>query len=66
MKLPIPTPNEIYTIADRAESAIYVSGSRTADKHIIENAIRHALAIMIDRLNIQIPQPVGLDLSKPQ
>lgn len=64
MKLPMPTAQEIYSIAERAEAAIYNSGSRNADKHIIENAIRNALDIVVNRLNIQIPQPVGLDLSK--
>lgn len=63
MKLPMPTANEIYTLAERAEAAIYNSGARAADKLIIENAIRNALQIVIDRMNIQIA-PVSLDLSK--
>lgn len=66
MKLPMPNTQEIYNIAERAEKSIYASGSRTADVLIIENAIRHALAIVVDRLDIQIPQPIGLNLSKPQ
>lgn len=65
MKLPMPTAQEIYNIATRSEETIYHSGSRGADKLIIENAIRNALAIVVDRLNIQISQPAGLDLSKP-
>ena len=64
MKLPMPTSQEIYNIAERAETAIYHSNSRTADKLVIENAIRNALALVIDRMDIQIPQPIGLDLSK--
>jgi hypothetical protein len=63
MKLPMPTAQEIYNIAERAELAIYSSNSRTADKHIIENAIRNALQIVIDRMDIQIA-PVSLDLGK--
>jgi hypothetical protein len=63
MKLPMPTAQEIYNLADRAEAAIYNSGARTADKHIIENAIRNALQIVIDRMDIQIA-PVSLDLGK--
>lgn len=64
MKLPMPTAQEIYNIADRAEGAIYNSGSRSADKMIIENAIRNALQVVVDRLNIQIPAPLSIDLSK--
>lgn len=64
MKLPMPTSNEINNLATRAEDAIYRSQSRAADVQIIENAIRNALAIVVDRMNIQIPQPIGLDLSK--
>lgn len=64
MKLPMPTFNEIHNLAVRAEEAIYVSGARKADIQIIENAIRNALAIVVDRLNVEIPQPIGLDLSK--
>jgi hypothetical protein len=63
MKLPMPTAQEIYNTAERAELAIYSSNSRTADKHIIENAIRNALQIVIDRMDIQIA-PVSLDLGK--
>lgn len=64
MKLPMPTAQEIYNIAERAETAIYHSNSRTADKLIIENAIRNALAIVVDRMNIQIPDNLQIDLSK--
>jgi hypothetical protein len=66
MKLQMPTAQEIYNMAERAEQAIYHSDSRAADKLIIENAIRNALAIVVDRMDIQIPQPIGLDLSKLQ
>ena len=65
MKLPMPTAQEIYNIADRAEQSIYNSGSRSADKLIIENAIRNALAIVVDRLNIEVPDGLRIDLSKP-
>jgi len=40
MKLPMPTAQEIYNIAERAEGAIVNSNSRGADRLIIENAIR--------------------------
>ena len=63
MKLPMPTAQEIYNIAERAEAAIYSSGARAADKLIIENAIRNALQIVIDRMDIQLA-PIALDLSK--
>ena len=63
MKLPMPTAQEIYNIADRAEGAIYNSGSRSADKMIIEIAIRNALQIVVDRMNIQVA-PISIDLSK--
>ena len=69
MKLPMPTAQEIYTIAQRAEDAIYNSGARSADRLIIENAIRNALQIVIDRMNIQIgsvTHPLSVDLSKQQ
>lgn len=64
MKLPMPTSSEIAQLAERAEGAIYISQSRTADRLIIENAIRNALQLVIDRMDIQIPQPIGLDLGK--
>jgi hypothetical protein len=63
MKLPMPTAQEIYNIAERAEHAMCASNSRTADKMIIENAIRNALQIVIDRMDIQM-NPVTLDLGK--
>jgi len=66
MKLPVVTFAEIKNIADRAESAIYHSGSRAADVLIIENAIRNALAIYTEKLDIQVRQHYELDLSKPQ
>jgi uncharacterized protein (DUF1778 family) len=62
MKLPMPTAKEIYDMADRA--AAYLGSTRSVNTLIIENAIRSALAIVIDRMEIQIPQPIGLDLSK--
>lgn len=62
MKLPMPTADEVYKMADRAASQI--SSSRAVNTLIIENAIRNALAIVIDRMDIQIPQPIQLDLGK--
>lgn len=65
MKLPVPTEAEIISIAERADHAIYMcDANRTATKHIVENAIRAALAIMTERMNIQIPDVLHLDLGK--
>lgn len=62
MKLPMPTAKEIYDIADRA--AANLTSSRSPNTLLIENAIRNALAVVVDRMDIQIPQPIGLNLSK--
>lgn len=64
MKLPVLTFQEIKNLAERAEHACNGSGSRTADVHIIENAIRNALQIYTDKLDIQIKQHYFVDLSK--
>lgn len=64
MKLPMPTSSEISQLAERAEGAINCTNSRHAHKQLVENAIRSALQIVIDRMDIQIPQPIGLDLGK--
>ena len=63
MKLPMPDQSFINALANRAEEAIYKSGSRTADVHIIENAIRRALQYVIDGMEIQV-DPHSIDLSK--
>ena len=63
MKLPMPTPNEIYTFAERAEEAMRNTTSRSCHKLIVENAIRQALQLVIDRMDIQLA-PVQLDLGK--
>lgn len=62
MKLPMPTADEVYKMAERAASAM--GSNRVMNTLIIENSIRNAMAIIVDRMNIQIPQPIGLDLSK--
>lgn len=64
MKLPMPTGKEIYDAAVRAEDAIHRSTSRTADVYIIENAIQHIMRMMIDRMDIQIPTPLMINLRK--
>lgn len=65
MKLPMPTSQEIAQMADRAEQGIYMcDGNRTATKLIVENAIRNALQIVTDRLDIQVPSPLQVNLSK--
>lgn len=67
MKLQMLTSQEIAQIADRAEHAIYMcDANRTATKLVVENAIRHALQVVVDRLDIQMPTPLVLSLSKPQ
>jgi len=65
MKLPLPTANEIFAIAERAEDAMRNTNSRSCHKLIIENAIRNALDIVVGRLNIQVPDTLTIDLSKP-
>lgn len=64
MKLPMPTSDEIYKAACRAEGAIYESRSRAADVYIIENAIRNMIQVIVDRMNIQVPDSLSIDLSK--
>lgn len=63
MKLPMPTSKEIFDMADRA--AAHLTSSRSTNSLVIENAIRNAIAVIVDRMEIQIPQPIGLDLRKP-
>lgn len=65
MKLPMPTANEIYQIATRAEDTIKNTSSRSSHLMCVENAIRQALQIVIDRMDIQMA-PISVDLSKPQ
>lgn len=64
MKLPTLTFQEINNIATRAEEATYLSSSRKANVQLIENAIRNALQIINDRMNIQVPDVFTIDLSK--
>lgn len=61
---PFPTPDYINRVATRAEEAIYSSGSRTADRLIIENAINSVLMAMVREMDIQIKEPIQLDLVK--
>lgn len=65
MKLPMPTNTDILNIAERAEQAIYMcSANRAATKHIVENAVRSALALVTEKMNIQIPDSLQIDLRK--
>lgn len=64
MKLPMPTPQEITNIANACETPLSNTNSVSCRRAIVENAIRLALSIVVDRMDIQIPQPIGLDLSK--
>lgn len=61
MKLPMPTAQEIYNMADRAAGA--TTSSKSVNTLIIENAIRNALQVVVDRLNIDVA-PIRLDLGK--
>ena len=65
MKLPMPTAHEIWKIANRAEDVIKNTNSRSSHQMCVENAIREALQIVIDRMDIQMA-PISVDLSKPQ
>lgn len=65
MKLPMPTSQEITNIANRCETPLTNTNSVSCRRAIVENAIREALAIVIDRMDIQMAS-VSLDLSKPQ
>ena len=64
MKLPMPSPDEIYKMADRAASQM--TSTRSVNTLIIENAIRCGLQTVVDRMNIQIPNTITIDLSKQQ
>lgn len=64
MKLPMPTAQEIYNIADRAEDIINNTTSRSNHRMCIENAIRQALFIVVERMNIQVPDALYIDLTK--
>lgn len=64
MKLPMPTPQEITNIAAACETPLSNTNSTSCRRVIVENAIRLALSLVVDRMDIQIPQPIGLDLSK--
>lgn len=63
MKLPMPTATEIHRIAARAEDTIKNTQSRSSHLMCVENAIREALQLVIDRMDIQMA-PVSLDLGK--
>jgi BMFP domain-containing protein YqiC len=64
MKLPMPTANEIWKIANRAEDTINNTNSRSNHHMCVENAIREALQIVLDRLDVQLLSPLAVDLSK--
>lgn len=64
MKLPIPNAQEIHRIASRAEETIKNTQSRSSHLMCVENAIREALALVVDRLNVQVPDAFQIDLSK--
>lgn len=54
MKLLMPTVTEIRDIANATEMALLNSNNRVVNVHVIENAIRKALDIVIDGLDVQI------------
>ncbi|UOL48427.1 hypothetical protein QGX12_gp004 [Pseudomonas phage Kremar] len=63
-KLPLLTAHEINKIALRAEDTIKNTTSRSSHLMCVENAIREAVQLMIDKLDIQIVSPFQIDLSK--
>ena len=63
-RLPMLTANEIYKIAARAEETIKNTTSRSSHLMCVENAIREAIQLMIEKLDIQIVSPFQIDLSK--
>lgn len=65
-KLPMLTAVEIAKIAARAENTINNTNSRSNHQMCVENAIREAIHLMIEKLDIQIVSPFQIDLSKPQ
>lgn len=65
-KLPLLNASEINRIAARAEDTIKNTTSRSSHLMCVENAIREAMQLMIDKLNIEIVSPFQIDLSKPQ
>lgn len=64
MKLPIPNAQEINRIAARAEETIKNTTSRSSHLMCVENAIREALALVVERMNIQINDSLTIDLRK--
>ena len=64
MKLPIPNAQEIHRIAARAEETIKNTTSRSSHLMCVENAIREALALVVDRMNVQINDSLQIDLRK--
>lgn len=66
IRLPMLSANEIHKIAARAEDTIKNTTSRSSHLMCVENAIREAIHLMIEKLDIQIVSPFQIDLSKPQ
>lgn len=63
-KLPMLTASEIHKIAARAEDTIKNTTSRSNHLMCVENAVREAVQLMIEKLDIQIVNPLQIDLSK--
>ena len=64
MKLPMLTASEISKIADRAETVINNSNSRSNHRMCVENAIREAQALIIEKLDVKVQNHYFVDLSK--
>lgn len=60
------TNTEIGLLAERAESIVYGSGSRSADRAIIAGAIQEGIMRVLGKLDIQIQASVVVDLNKHQ
>lgn len=64
MKLPILTPQEIHKIAARAEDVIKNTQSRSSHQMCVENAIREAQALILEKLNIEVQHHYFVSLEK--
>ncbi|ATN92881.1 hypothetical protein QGX11_gp118 [Pseudomonas phage PPSC2] len=64
MKLPMLTPREIALIAERTEVVINNSNSRSNHRMCVENAIREAQALIIEKLDVQVQHHYFVDLTK--
>lgn len=62
MKLPMPSAQDIYNIAER--TAGQLTSTKSTNVLLIENAVRNAIQVIVDRMNVQIPDSLHIDLRK--